>query len=55
MPTNVKNLALWDDVQKPGTEVVCVGTQYATLRYVCEGSEGTKVNHVDPIQALQGR
>lgn len=54
-PTNVKNLALWDDVQKPGTDVVCIGTQYAALRHVREGSEGTKVDHVDPIQALQGR
>jgi hypothetical protein len=54
-PTNVKNLALWDDVQKPGTDVVCIGFQYAALRHVREGNEGMKVDHVDPIQALQGR
>lgn len=48
-PTNVKNLALWDDVQKLGTAVVCVGTYYAALRHVCGGSEGAKVDHVDPI------
>jgi hypothetical protein len=54
-PTYVKNLALRDDVQKPGTDVVCIGTQYAASRQVREGSEGTKVDHIAPIQALQGR
>lgn len=54
-PTNVKNFTLWDNVQKPRTDVVCIGTHYAALRYVREGTEGTKVDHVDPIQSKHCR